>query len=213
MSTHDRAISVRRTDDPTGLLDRALRAAFPDCTVQNVTLRPGTPTLDLTEGNYWADGYRKYYAVVRLADCKVLPIPSAHPAFEKQIANDPALRAFPIPPDGAVVVRTYSGTHQYLDVYTSNPTPMLQPPVVDLTLAEAIMLHLTAGQKSSYAGIADYRAHEATEYYGLTAPDIAAARQSLKARKLLTAAGAITNDGRNVRRNLPDLYTYKESAR
>lgn len=203
-------IHVSRKDDPTGLLDRALRAAFPDCTVANVTLFAGRPTIDLTEANYWSSGYRRMYAVIRLADCKVMPIPSAHPAFERNVAMDPALRSFHIPPEAAVIVRVYSGTRQYLEVWTSNPTPMLEPPKADLTRAEAIMLHLTAGLKSSYAGISDYRAHEAKREYGLTDERIAAARVALKARKLLNAAGAITNAGKNLWNNLPDVWSYKE---
>lgn len=68
---------------------------------------------------------------------------------------------------------------------------------VELTVDEKIVLSATRSLKSSYNGLSNYRFHEASQTTGITQARWGAALGSLKARKLLNAAGAITDEGKN----------------
>jgi hypothetical protein len=62
---------------------------------------------------------------------------------------------------------------------------------------EEIVLHATAGLKSSYGGIKDFRMSEAMKETGIAAADYLSAKEALIARGLLDKRGAITPMGRN----------------
>jgi len=99
---------------------KIVKTAFPDYKGRKIKLAasPVPQKLD----SYWSDGYRNYWAFVRLSDLAVLPVHSNHPGYEP---NQPrTLRELP---DGfALVCRTYSGVNQYVRVWVSEAQPVRQ---------------------------------------------------------------------------------------
>ena len=73
--------------------------------------------------------------------------------------------------------------------------------------SEKLVLIATAALKASYGGVSDCRA-KALQERGLSMARIEAARESLKAKKLLNKAGAITPDGRNAIESDPRRWTF-----
>jgi len=104
-------------------------------------------------------------------------------------------------PAGFVAVKhtIHCGKDLGLTFYVSpESSPMfVTAPVEDVTEDQKIVLAYTRSRKSSYAGIPDYRFHEARSK-GITRDRWDAAKSECIARGWLNKAGAITNDGRNV---------------
>lgn len=99
-------------------LKKIVKTAFPDYKGRKIELaaRPVPEKLD----SYWSDGYRDYWAFVRLADMEVLPVHSNHPGFEPDQPR--TLRE--LPPGFALVCRTYAGLAQWVTVWISESQPM-----------------------------------------------------------------------------------------
>lgn len=169
-----------------------VKHAHPDYKGDKLEAVYGVQSMSLR--SYWDGPSRSYFAVVRLADGAAKDAPDSHPFFDKQYEG---VDEFVIPPGFVVVERRYFGQSQYITVHVPGEAPLLAEPSSEpLTDDEKLVLIATAGLKSSYAGISDYRAHSLKER-GLSMARITAARESLKSKKLLNKAGAITPDGRN----------------
>lgn len=190
-------------DSPSAWLDPATmpdivrqvaRAAFPTYRGRKFRLRYA----DTFDGrSFWVGGSRDVFRVVRLSDFAVLPLPASHPTFDRVA---PSVECLPVP-DGAVVAihSIFFGKDMGLTFLVPEHVgrTMLPLPSVELSDVERAVLGVTSAYKASYAGISDYRAHE-LQRKGYSLEDIMEARASLKARKLLNKAGAITVAGRNV---------------
>lgn len=146
-------------------------------------------------GTMWDGGERRTYAAVRLADMGVVTI------AQEQFAVDSAAHRTDWPiPDGVVVVVRCEGRWEHIEIIgnSSVVNPMLPAPV-ELTIDERIVLAAICSLKSSYAGIPNYRAHQARQYTGITQERYDAAKATLTARGFLNKAGAATTEGRNAR--------------
>jgi hypothetical protein len=169
-----------------------VKHAHPDYKGDKLEVVYGVKSMSLR--SYWDGPSRSYFAVVRLADGAAKDAPDSHPFFD---AKYEGVDDFVIPAGFVVVERRYFGQSQYITVHVPGEAPLLVAPSSEpLTDDEKLVLIATAALKSSYAGISDYRAKELQER-GLSMARITAARESLKAKKLLNKAGAITPDGRN----------------
>jgi hypothetical protein len=71
------------------------------------------------------------------------------------------------------------------------------PPKVELSKDEKTVLKYTASYKSSYAGIKNYRWHEANRDLGISLEEWEEAKEKLIEKKMLNKRGAITVSGRN----------------
>lgn len=177
--------------------------AYPDYRGDKLTVVYGVKSMSLR--SYWDEGNRSYFAVVRLADGAVKGAPDSHPFFDKQYNG---VDEFVIPAGFVVVERRYAGANQYITVHVPEDAPLLAAPSEPLTDDEKLVLIATAARKSSYAGISDYRADELKRRYHMSMARITAARESLKAKRLLNKAGAITPDGRNAIENEPGRWSF-----
>ena len=175
--------------DPT--VDRIIRAAFPEHKGRSVVCTVATSFK--CWGTNWDSGNKRDYVVVKLDTMEARTVPEA-PWLEPSPMHDHQIEL----PPGIVVVVDVTGRWSHLEIIARNEniTPMLPPPDT-LPMCEKIVLMATAAYKSSYAGISNYRYHEAHERTGITLADWNAAKESLINKKLLTKAGAITVDGRN----------------
>jgi len=110
----------------------------------------------------------------------------------------PSVGALDTLPEGAALVQYHAGPNQYVCVYV-NPANLsgLLPARTELSRNEQIVLCATRSLKSSYAGIKDYRFHEAHEETQIARGEWDEAKAQCIARGLLNKAGAITDSGRN----------------
>jgi len=179
-------------DKPDETIQKIVKATYPDYRGRKFRLSTSIPSrLD----SYWSGGSRSYYAFYELATGKTFSVSSNHPLFEKHNPRD--LDGLP---DGIVLVKhsIFCGKDMGITIY-ANPaqlTPLL-PPKQEVSENERIVLYYTRSLKSSYAGIKNYRFHEAHREKGISQEDWDSAKQSLIGRKLLNKAGAITPAGRN----------------
>lgn len=150
----------------------------------------------LNMASYWDGGSRDYWAVVKLDEMKVVEVPQQS-AWDRPIDGIDRVKL----PAGFVAVKhsRFCGHDMGLTFYVpAESSPMfITAPVEDVTEDQKIVLAYTRSRKSSYAGISDYRFHEATKK-GITRDRWNAAKSECIARGWLNKAGAITNDGRNV---------------
>jgi hypothetical protein len=161
---------------------------------RNITLVP-TESVDVTRGAYWSDGNTSEYTLIRLSDLARLELPSVRPPR----VGEPHAEPVPLSPGFACLELSYAGTRKYLriHVHPQGIAPGLLPPKQELSEDEQTVLHATRSLKSSYAGIRNYRLHEAHRATGITRARWEAAKAALIERKLLNKAGAITPAGRN----------------
>lgn len=82
-------------------------------------------------------------------------------------------------------------------------------PPVDLTYEEKIVLWATRSLKSSYAGISNYRFHEAQQFFRINRHQWEQAKGDAIRKGWLNKAGAITTAGRNLAAKL-DQYRIRE---
>lgn len=184
-----KTIHLERKDMPEMLL-----RAFPDyrgrkyevSIVRSVTLQAGS------EGGTYSD-----YRAVNLETGAIAP--------PKVDLGSPHSRGEPtveIPPRVAIVEHgRFVGHDTGLRIYIRPEDAQLMLPAGDeITDDEAIVLHYTAGLKSSYAGMKDYRFSEAERETGISRTRWEIAKADLIMRGLLNKAGAITTAGKNARR-------------
>jgi hypothetical protein len=139
--------------------------------------------------SYWDGGCRDFFRVVRISDgVSLASIPQNGTPFD-----DASLELSALPDGFAVAVHTYSGQRQFGALYlnAANITPMLPAGGDDLSDDEKTVLKLVRSYVSSYR-----RAEAARS--GVDAARYDAAVSALKARKLLSAQGGCTTEGKNV---------------
>ena len=146
--------------------------------------------------SYWDGGSRDTYAVVELATGRSIGLPSNHPMFDPKTPE-----TLPVAPGYVIVEHSiFCGKDHGLTYHVSSAdTNRFQLPAPStLTPDETTVLTYTRSFKSSYAGISNYRCVEARRDGKIACPEAwETAKAALIARKLLTAAGAITPAGRN----------------
>lgn len=182
-------VYLRRSDES---VDRIVRAAFPGYRGKKIRAVIGE-TISLY-GTMWAGGSRRSYVFVRLSDMETMSVPREQYLIKSELHH----RSYEIPPGFVVVVYDEFGTYESIEIHSSaeNITPLLPPPS-NLTDDERIVLQATRSLKSSYGGEKDYRFEESRRNTGITKERWETAKKSLKERKLLNGAGAITVEGRN----------------
>lgn len=144
--------------------------------------------------SYWDGGSRNYYVILNLRNLKSKDIPENGTPWSGNPYRISKL------PEGIVVVRhaISQGKDLGITIYV-NPENMAKmlPQAQELDWAEKVVLTATRSLKSSYAGIKDYRFHEALKDTGITKPEWDVAKERLITKKMLNRAGSITDEGRN----------------
>lgn len=146
---------------------------------------------------YWDGGTRYSYSIVQLSTGRAIGVPNQPPP---QFGGPDPNGNIEMKPDFAIVEHViFCGRDLGCRIYV-HPTdaPKLIPPAVSITAEERVVLEYTRSLKSTYAGISNYRfheAHEAGKIDSLTAWEIAKA--SCINKGLFNKAGAITTIGRN----------------
>lgn len=149
-------------------------------------------------GTYWEGGSRTEYAAYEPISKALRALPRFDPP---QFGGPQVAPKVPLT-DGnghyIVVAAYHQGSFEYISLYVhpDNIVALLPAPI-ELTLAQKVVLVFTRGLKSSYAGIADYRFHEAHERTGISRQQWDEAKAACIAQGLLNKAGAITADGKN----------------
>lgn len=168
--------------------DATIKRVLEACAITNRNVSIEGATRIAMHGSRWDGGYKnEYYAVcLKTFEAKRVPVDT----FGSPECD--------IPTDAAIVVFHYQGIRNSVSIYVhpDNLTRML-PAGNDVSDSEAIVLIWTAALKNTYAGETEIRFKRAKCQQGITRVDWDSAVESLKARKLLNKAGAITNDGRN----------------
>jgi len=178
------------------------KLAFPDYTGKKFKVSAFSGPMDLT--SYWDGGSRSYYAIVNLSTNKVKSVPE-----NGSMQTRKSFRITKLPPNFAVVENSiFMGKDSGITIHinTENISKML-PPADEVSWAEKVVLSATRSFKSSYAGIKDYRFHEALKDTGINKQEWDDAKKSLIDKGMLNKAGAITDKGRNTigRTDLRDL--------
>jgi hypothetical protein len=148
------------------------------------------------DANYWSGGTKYTYRGVDLVTGAVLP-PDCDEYGNPFIR--PEVPTVALEPNRAIVChKVFCGKDMGLTIYVhpANLAKLLPKPA-ELTGHERTVLGYTARLKSSYAGISNYRFHEAHERTGITLAEWDTAKQSLIGKGLLNKRGAITTQGRN----------------
>lgn len=179
---------------PDTLVKQVADVAFPDYNGRKFKVEIAKTPLNMA--SYWSGGSRDYWAVVKLDEMKVVSVP-AQSAFDRPIDGIERVNL----PAGFVAVKhtIFCGKDLGLTFYVSpESSPMfVTAPSEGVTEDQKIVLAYTRSRKSSYAGISDYRFHEA-QSKGITRGRWDAAKLQCIKNGWLNKAGAITNDGRNV---------------
>ena len=198
-------ITLRATDPS---VKRILAAAFPGA-------RPQTINAHVSEsisfyGTNWDSGRRRVYVMVELATMKQAQLPHDKDWMQ---GSESYRQLQSIPPGMAVVVHN-DGYRESYEIWAHPATISgMLPAPVELSPYEKIVLVAVRSLKSSYAGISDYRLHEAQRNTGITAEQYQTAKSQLIERKLLNKAGAITPEGRNAIGRDCDLWNMREILR
>jgi hypothetical protein len=183
------------------------RKAFPDYAGTKFEVEITAGPMNLVSA--WNEGgSRTYYRVIRLIDMAVIEVPE-NGSINASVAP---IENIALPATGYAVVSQsiFCGKNHGLTIHVhpDNATPLLPAPKAELPWAQRVVLAATRSLKSSYAGISNYRQHEATARTGITRDEYDSAKVDLIAAGLLNKAGAITVDGKNVI-GWTDLYTLK----
>lgn len=174
---------------------RICKIAYPD--YNGKKFRVSVVGHPFSVSSYWDGGSRNYFTFVNLSTMAVMPIPP-------QSAYDPKIQgadAVSLVPGLVCVEHTYfcgKDAGCTVMVHPEN-APKYLPQKVELTEDERIVLDYTGALKPSYAGISNYRFHQAHREKGITIERWNAAKDMLITKRLLNKAGAITQEGRNQR--------------
>lgn len=186
-------------DKPDATMQGIISAGAPRYNGKKITIHICDPDQVHNLNSYWDSGYRDYFSFVRMADMKAMPIEQNGTPFDGKNYSSKI-------PDGfALVCHSYNGSARNslsITVNSNNAAGLLPAPKEGLTEDEQIVLYFTSCLKPSYAGIKNFRFHEANRAKGITLDRWESAKQSCIAQKLLNAAGAITAEGRNAIANL-----------
>ncbi len=160
----------------------------------------------------WSGGSRDYWALINLATGKMGFVPENGTPFTDQIGE---LQSLPL--NCVLGCHTiFCGKDLGITLYVHpDNIKCYQIEALDtLTREEKIVLVATRCLKSSYAGISNYRFHEAHEDTGIILEDWNIAKASCQAKGLLNKAGAITESGRNAvpHESFNNLRVFKEQV-
>lgn len=187
------------TSDPA--IRKILQASFPDFKGKSVTVQ----TCEAVEfyGTLWDSGNKRSYVAVHLYDMRGVTIPDAPYAQRSARHENPQ----PLAAGIVVVCHVHAGLREYVQIYCrpDETIARIESDEDDISQDEKIVLYATRSLKSSYAGISNYRFHEARQATGIDSARWEFARQSLIAKKMLNKRGAITIDGRN---RIQGVYTW-----
>ena len=148
----------------------------------------------VVQHTYWDGGCRYSYSAVRIGDGKSVDMPQ----YDPPQFGGPTVPEQPTHAGLAILEENSYGGRRHLHIYVHpDDAPRLLPPAGAVTDNERTVLTYTARLKSSYAGIKNYRFHEASQETKITAGEWENAKNALISRKLLNKAGAITVAGRN----------------
>ncbi len=200
-------IYMKLTDPAVASL---LAKTFPGCNYHTATVHVSTGGMPLT--SYWSGGTREYHKIIRLSDLAVFAVPENGSGFSQtdRVCGPAGLPVSLPAPDFAVVTHTQGSSKGIaISIHPDNAAKLLPAPI-ELSWAERVVLVATRSLKSSYAGISDYRYHEAHQDVGITRDDWDTAKAALIGRKLLNSAGAITTEGKNAA-GTGDLYRLKRT--
>lgn len=180
-------------------------AAFPDYKGRKFTIKIENGTIDVR--SYWSGGSRDYFVFLRLDNLKTFEIPQQS-VFDKKIQGADAVSLLP----GVVCVEHsyFCGKDMGITIYVHpDNAPTLITEKKEITRDEKIVLVFTRTYKNTYGGRTNIRFYEANRNMRISLDQWNSAVQSLKDKKLLNAAGSITNDGRNA---IGDMQQYSIDA-
>jgi hypothetical protein len=186
--------SVRRTQhiNRDTQIEPLIQMTFPD--YRGRMLQITATDCPVNVDSYWSGGSRSFYAFVDLYTMKAMPVPPTDPMNQR---TKPQLL---VPPNTILVEhRIFAGKDMGLTFYVHPDTAFTPQTAIGpgLTREEKIVLVATRSLKPSYAGISDYRFHQARQVTGINRQQWEQTKQQLIQKKLLNRAGAITNQGRN----------------
>ena len=196
-------IYLEKLDD---FLQTIKNGTFPEYNGKKFKIETVDETFQMN--NYWSGGTRSFYSVVELETGKVLnPDNSTNNPFNK-IAHE--TYGLPI---GCVLVEhsIFCGKDMGLTFHIrpENLNRIALPEKPKMTRMEALVLIYTKSLKSSYAGISNYRFHEAKrDKKDLTETEWESAKTSCISKGWLNKAGAITPTGRNTIGSLGFIQTF-----
>lgn len=152
----------------------------------------------------WNEGRKDYFYLVRLLDNVALPIPENGSPFIQGIT----LKELP---PGTCLVERADGSYTHCTIFfRPEEITALLPAPVKLDQDVKIVLFYTRHLKSSYAGISNYRLHQALEHGTITEERWNSAKSKAIELGLLNKAGAITASGRNIETWRDDYALRKE---
>lgn len=168
-------------------VDMIVKAAFPDYTGNKIQ----SEVVDTVSvyNTSWDEGNKRDYVIVQLSTMRAITISDCPYGM---IDN----RTIKVEPGYIICVRVYSGVNTYVYLYCSanDITPSLEHKE-ELSKNEMIVLIATRSYKSSYAGISNYRFHQASGR--ITLENWESTKKSLIDNGYLNKAGAITIKGKN----------------
>jgi hypothetical protein len=169
-------------------------AAYPDYSGRKFKVVVETSPINVS--SYWDGGSNNYFVFLRLDNLKTWEMPG-------QSIND-------VKVEGAENVSLIPGMvcveHTYfcgkdlgitIHVHPEN-APKSITEQVELTREEKIVLVFTRSYKNTYAGMSNYRYHEACRSKQISLEQWETAKASLTAKGYLNKYGAITMEGKNV---------------
>lgn len=180
-------------DKPDQTIKGIVRACFPNYNGNKFKISTDIPKRVLS---YWDSGSRTYFAFYGLDNHKVINVESNHPFWEAGKPN----HLETLPKRVLLVAHSiFCGKDSGITIYSNadDLAPMLPKNEETLTKDELIVLTFTRSYKSSYAGVSNYRFHEARRVYGMPETAWNTAKASLITKGLLNKAGAITANGKN----------------
>lgn len=157
------------------------------------TVSPDTP---MSYHAYWDGGSRTTYTFINLETWQTAPLPVECTNPFRQAAYASYILPFNI---AVLEHHILCGKDMGLElrVREDNATNILIRDAIRLSYEEKLVLEYTAGLKSSYAGIKDFRFTEANRRTGISKEAWDTAKTHLISTGHLTKAGAITVKGRN----------------
>ena len=180
-------MSTHHIEKPDIFMKKMIKACYPGYNGRTIKVSTDVPT-DLR--SYWSGGSKDDFVFYELSTGKTLGVHSNHPV-------------------GLVIVKhtIFQGKDLGITIYGNpeNINPLL-PPAEELSTDEDAVLFFTRSLKSSYAGIKNFRFHEAHREMGITEERWEEAKARLIARKLLNKREAITAAGRNA---VGDRFSYR----
>ena len=195
-------VHLKRSDKT---VEQIIQAAFPEFTGQKV--QASIADSIRFYNTMWDEGNRRTYVYVELNTMKAQTVPQEQYMTRSEFHQT----EHPIPTGFVCVVHVESRVpHIEIHGPAANLTGLLPKPS-ELSFDEKVVLVATRSLKSSYAGISNYRFHQAGGYIGGSLDRWEAAKQTLIQKGLLNKAGAITVDGKNAVGS-QQLYELKEQS-